>query len=108
MTRQVKIIVEKHAEALNDVKSAIRFHIETFGDEVLPATGWLRTTLGRGWTPMDADKGKCGASSRTVGGSGIPDEVGTYYTDVVKRVEKVVDKVDNPRPGDVPIRDKNG
>ena len=58
MTRQVKIIVEKHTdgyvayplglkgvvvgegdsyeEALADVKSAIRFHIETFGDEVLP------------------------------------------------------------------------
>ena len=57
MTRQVKIIVEKHSdgyvayplglkgvvvgdgdsyeEALADVKSAIRFHIETFGDEVL-------------------------------------------------------------------------
>jgi predicted RNase H-like HicB family nuclease len=57
MTRQFKIIVEKHAdgyvayplgmkgtvvgegdtyeEALADVKSAIRFHIETFGDEVL-------------------------------------------------------------------------
>jgi predicted RNase H-like HicB family nuclease len=55
--RQFKIIVEKHAdgyvayplgirgtvvgegstyeEALTDVKSAIRFHIETFGDEVL-------------------------------------------------------------------------
>ena len=55
--RQVKIIVEKHAdgyvayplglkgvvvgeggsyeEALVDVKSAIRFHIETFGSEVL-------------------------------------------------------------------------
>jgi predicted RNase H-like HicB family nuclease len=55
--RQVKIIVEKHAdgyvacplwlkgvvvgegssyeEALADVKSAIRFHIETFGSEVL-------------------------------------------------------------------------
>ena len=58
MTRQVKIIVEKHAdgyvayplglkgvvvgegnrceEALADVKSAIRFHIETFGSEALP------------------------------------------------------------------------
>ena len=58
MTRQFKIIVEKHSdgyaayplgmkgivvgegdsyeEALTDVKSAIRFHIETFGDEVLP------------------------------------------------------------------------
>ena len=55
--RQVKIIVEKHAdgyvayplgvkgvvvgegdtyeEALTDVKSAIKFHVETFGDEVL-------------------------------------------------------------------------
>jgi predicted RNase H-like HicB family nuclease len=55
--RQFKIIVEKHAdgyvayplglkgvvvgegdsyeEALADVKSAIRFHIETFGDEIL-------------------------------------------------------------------------
>jgi len=55
--RQVKIIVEKHPdgyvayplglkgivvgqgdtyeEALSDVKSAIRFHIETFGKEVL-------------------------------------------------------------------------
>ena len=58
MTRQVKIIVEKHSdgyvayplglkgvvvgqgnsyeEALSDVKSAIRFHIETFGAEVVP------------------------------------------------------------------------
>jgi predicted RNase H-like HicB family nuclease len=58
MMRRVKIIVEKHAdgyvayplglkgivvgegstyeEALADVKSAIRFHIETFGAEVLP------------------------------------------------------------------------
>jgi predicted RNase H-like HicB family nuclease len=58
MDRQFKIIVEKHSdgyvayplgmkgtvvgagdsydEALADVKSAIRFHIETFGDEVLP------------------------------------------------------------------------
>jgi predicted RNase H-like HicB family nuclease len=58
MARQVKIIVEKHAdgyvayprslkgvvvgegdtyeEALTDVKSAIQFHIETFGDDVLP------------------------------------------------------------------------
>jgi predicted RNase H-like HicB family nuclease len=58
MARQVKIIVEKHAdgyvayplevkgvvvgegdsyeEALADVRSAIQFHIETFGDEVLP------------------------------------------------------------------------
>ena len=57
MTRQVKIIVEKHSdgyvayplglkgvvvgegnsyeEALSDVKSAIRFHIETFGAEVV-------------------------------------------------------------------------
>lgn len=55
--RQYKIIVEKHSdgyvayplglkgvavgqgdtyeEALSDVKSAIRFHIETFGEEVL-------------------------------------------------------------------------
>jgi predicted RNase H-like HicB family nuclease len=55
--RNVKIIVEKHEdgyvayplglkgvvvgqgdsyeEALNDVKSAIKFHIETFGEEVL-------------------------------------------------------------------------
>jgi len=55
--RQLKIIVEKHPdgyvayplglkgivvgqgdtyeEALSDVKSAIRFHIDTFGDEVL-------------------------------------------------------------------------
>lgn len=31
MDRQFKIIVEKHS----DVKSAIRFHIETFGDDVL-------------------------------------------------------------------------
>ena len=59
MTRQFRIIVEKHSdgyvayplgmkgvvvgegdtyeEALADVKSAIRFHIETFGDEVLSA-----------------------------------------------------------------------
>lgn len=58
MTRQVKIIVEKHADgyvayplglkgvivgqgdtyedALADVKSAIRFHLETFGPELLP------------------------------------------------------------------------
>ena len=58
MTRQLKIVVEKHPdgyvayplgmkgvvvgegdtyeEALADVKSAIRFHIETFGNEVLP------------------------------------------------------------------------
>jgi len=57
MTRQFKVIVEKHPdgyvayplglkgivvgegdtyeEALADVKSAIRFHIETFGQEVL-------------------------------------------------------------------------
>ncbi len=57
MARQFKIIVEKHSggyvayplglkgvvvgegdsdeEALADIKSAIRFHIETFGDEVL-------------------------------------------------------------------------
>ena len=58
MTSPVKIIVEKHAdgyvayplglkgvvvgegstyeEALADVKSAIRFHIQTFGPELLP------------------------------------------------------------------------
>ena len=58
MPRHFKIVVEKHSdgyaayplgmkgvvvgegdsyeEALADVKSAIRFHIETFGDEVLP------------------------------------------------------------------------
>ena len=57
MTRQFKIIVEKHSdgyvayplglkgivvgegdtyeEALSDVKSAIQFHIETFGPDVL-------------------------------------------------------------------------
>jgi predicted RNase H-like HicB family nuclease len=57
MTRQLKVIVEKHSdgyiayplglkgiivgegdsyeEALADVKSAIQFHIETFGAEVL-------------------------------------------------------------------------
>jgi predicted RNase H-like HicB family nuclease len=57
--RQIKIIVEKHPdgyvayplglkgivvgegntyeEALSDVKSAIRFHIETFGNEVFDA-----------------------------------------------------------------------
>ncbi len=57
MVRQVKVVVEKHSdgyvayplgvkgvvvgegdtyeEALADVKSAIQFHIETFGDEVL-------------------------------------------------------------------------
>lgn len=56
MVTQLKIIVEKHSdgyvayplglkgvivgegdtyeEALNDVKSAIRFHIDTFGDDV--------------------------------------------------------------------------
>jgi predicted RNase H-like HicB family nuclease len=27
---------DSYEEALADVKSAIRFHIETFGDEVLP------------------------------------------------------------------------
>lgn len=59
MLRDVKIIIEKHSdgyvayplglkgavigagntyeEALSDVKSAIRFHIETFGAEVLDA-----------------------------------------------------------------------
>lgn len=58
MSRQLKIVVEKHLdgcvayplglkgvvvgegdtyeEALADVKSAIQFHIETFGSEVLP------------------------------------------------------------------------
>jgi predicted RNase H-like HicB family nuclease len=58
MARQFKIVVEKHSdgyvayplglkgvvvgqgdnyeEALADVKSAIRFHIETFGDQDLP------------------------------------------------------------------------
>ena len=58
MTRQIKIVFEKHSdgfvayplgmkgvvvgqgdsyeEALADVKSAIHFHIETFGAEVLP------------------------------------------------------------------------
>jgi predicted RNase H-like HicB family nuclease len=58
MARQIKIIVEKHSdgyvayplglkgvvvgqgesyeEVLEDVKSAIRFHIETFGDDVSP------------------------------------------------------------------------
>ena len=58
MPKQLKIIVEKHSdgyvayplglkgvvvgegdtyeEALADVKSAIQFHIETFGSEVLP------------------------------------------------------------------------
>jgi len=57
MTRQFKVVVEKHAdgyiayplglkgvvvgegdsyeEALADVKSAIQFHIETFGSEIL-------------------------------------------------------------------------
>lgn len=57
MLKQMKIIIEKHADgyvayplgvagviigqgdsyeaALRDVKSAIAFHIETFGDEVL-------------------------------------------------------------------------
>jgi predicted RNase H-like HicB family nuclease len=57
MTRQFKVVVEHHAdayvayplglkgvvvgqgetyeEALDDVKSAIRFHIETFGTEVI-------------------------------------------------------------------------
>jgi predicted RNase H-like HicB family nuclease len=63
MARQFKIIVEKHSdgyvayplgmkgtvvgqgdsyeEALADVTSAIRFHIETFGDEVLPGDSAL-------------------------------------------------------------------
>lgn len=58
MARQFKIVVEKHSdgyaayplgmkgtvvgegdtyeEALADVKSAIRFHIETFGEDILP------------------------------------------------------------------------
>ncbi len=58
MARQFKIVVEKHSdgyvayplglsgivvgegdsyeEALADVKSAIQFHIETFGDQLLP------------------------------------------------------------------------
>lgn len=57
MTKQIKIIVEKHKdgyvaypigiegivvgegdtyeEALKDVKSAIKFHVESFGDEVI-------------------------------------------------------------------------
>lgn len=57
MTRHVKVIVERHSdgyvaypvnlkgvvvgqgdsyeEALSDVRSAIRFHVETFGSEVL-------------------------------------------------------------------------
>ena len=57
MAQQIKIVVEKHSddyvayplglkgvvigegetyeEALADVKSAVQFHIETFGDEVL-------------------------------------------------------------------------
>lgn len=57
MTREVKIVVERHSdgyvayplglqgvvvgegdtydEALQDITSAIRFHVETFGDEVL-------------------------------------------------------------------------
>jgi len=57
MARQFKVVVERHAdgyvayplglkgvvvgqgetygEALNDVSSAIRFHIETFGDEAI-------------------------------------------------------------------------
>lgn len=69
--RQFKIIVEKHPdgyvayplgmkgvvvgegdtyeEALTDVKSAIRFHIETFGDDVLdadsPVPGLIFTLL---------------------------------------------------------------
>ncbi len=59
MARQIKLIVEKHPdgyvayplgvkgivvgegdtyeEALADVKSAIRFHIESFGDSFLPS-----------------------------------------------------------------------
>ena len=59
MLHQFKILVEKHPdgyvahplglkgvvlgqgdsyeEALDDVRSAIRFHMETFGDEALPA-----------------------------------------------------------------------
>lgn len=62
--RQVKIIVEKHPdgyvayplgvqgvvvgegdtyeEALADVKSALKFHIESFGDEVLTQAGISR------------------------------------------------------------------
>lgn len=57
MTQQIKVVVEKHSdgyvayplglkgvvvgdgntyeEALNNIKSAIKFHIETFGNEVL-------------------------------------------------------------------------
>ncbi len=41
MTKQFKIIVEKHSDGyiayplgVKDVKSAIEFHIETFGTEV--------------------------------------------------------------------------
>lgn len=63
MSRQLKIIVEQHSdgyvayplgmkgtvvgqgdsydEALADVESALRFHIETFGDEVLPDNSHL-------------------------------------------------------------------
>lgn len=63
MSRQLKIVVEQHSdgyvayplgmkgtvvgqgdsydEALADVQSAIRFHIETFGDDVLPDNSHL-------------------------------------------------------------------
>ena len=63
-TEQIKIVIEKHHEgymgypvglkgvvvgegdtyegALNDVKSAIRFHIETFGPEVCNGLGGKR------------------------------------------------------------------
>ena len=62
----IKIIVEKHAdgyvayplglkgvvvgegdtyeEALTDVKSAIRFHLETFGPDLILPPQWLPTT----------------------------------------------------------------
>ena len=65
MVKQLKIIVEKHADgyvaypiglkgvvvgegstyedALTDVKSAIEFHIETFGPEILGETCYITT-----------------------------------------------------------------
>jgi predicted RNase H-like HicB family nuclease len=72
MLKQIKVVVEKHAdgyvaypmgvkgvvvgegetyeEALADVKSAIQFHIETFGAEVLggdsPCHLWVSTVGG--------------------------------------------------------------